>query len=140
MSRRPGIGANIIPWLADQHRTRLGAKELAEKGDVFTAIRINGKVWPIGQYLRKLLRTELGVPQNAQERAIMFDQVYEPRPDEWASPLVDYCPHTDVRTVLNPKRKVEDEKTTKAEIPDIQKKADHRDRKIKRRQVQTINI
>ncbi len=139
-SMRPGIGATAVNWLADQHRTRLGSAELAKQGDVFTSIRINGKIWPIGQYLRKKLRLNLGVPQTALERAVMFDQVYKPDPDEWACPLEDYCPNNDIITVLTPMRKITDEKESKAALPEIRAKAAHNFRKIKRRSGKTINV
>lgn len=136
----PGIGFNAVRWLADQHKTRAGAKELADQGDVFTSIRINGKIWPLGTYIRKKLREELGVPQNAQDRANLFGKVYFPSPDEWASPLVDYCPHQDITTATTVRRRIEDAKAKAAELPEIQKKSDHKARRAKRRFSQTVRI
>ncbi len=140
MSNRPGLGAYAIPWLADQHRTRLGARELVNQGDVFTSIRLYGKIWPLGQYLRKKLRDELGVPQSALERSNHFGRVYKPEPDEWAGPLEDYCPFADLAEQPFWANRVRDDKAKEKEIPEVRKKADHRARKTKRRKAQTLHI
>lgn len=140
--RKPGdgIGGPIVPWLADQHMTRLGASALADQGDVFTSIRLNGKIWPLGQYLRKHLRIRLGVPAKALDRASMFDKVYSPDPGEWACPLEDYCPYSDVSEINTVQNNVRQEKIKKLEIPELRKAAAHRARKGTRRNSQTIHV
>lgn len=140
MSTNKGVGNPAITWLADQHRTRLGSRELSTQGDVFTSIRINGKIWPLGQYMRKKLREELGVPATARDRAVMFGQIYKPKPDDWACPLEDYCPHSDITDTLTPARITRDEKEKTQALPEIRQKAAHQARRSHRRNTQTVNV
>lgn len=140
-SNRPGIGANAVPWLANQHMTRLGSEALLEHGDVFTSIRIDGKIWPIGQYMRKKLRDRLSIPQDPRDRAAMFGKHYEPVEGDWVDPLpVDYCPEADIAEVMTPRRRVQIEQETKAALPEIRKAAEKRDRRRKRRQAGTQRV
>lgn len=136
MSRRPGLADPVIPWLADQHLTRLGSQALLDQGDVFTAIRLDGKIWPLGQFLRSRLRKKLGVPDTAIERAQMFNKVYEPQPDDWCQPIENYSPEMDVTQVLTSGRITRDEKETQKAIPQLRQKATHSARRSARRNSQ----
>lgn len=134
MSTKPGIGNCVIPWLADQHRTRLGSQELLKQGDVFTAIRIDGKIWPLGNYLRSKLRENLGVGATRAERADQFNKPYYPSPQEWAQPLPeDYCPEMDVLEVNTMRKFLDEEKDWKEKLPEIRQKADRKTRAANRR-------
>lgn len=62
MSNRPGIGAAIIPELADALMTDAGSREVARLQDVPTQLRLGGKLMPLGRYLREKLRAAIDYP------------------------------------------------------------------------------
>ncbi len=136
-----GIGAPACGWLANMHRTRAGRKELSEKGDVWKTVRIDGRIWPLGPYLRARIRNRLGIPQLAEERAIMFD-MYNPETGEIFAPgplPETYCPTTDVTDVPAPKRIQAYEEARKELQPDLEASAAKRARSRRRRN-QTIKV
>lgn len=59
MSLRPGIGAQAVP---DLHRALVDGTP-ADTGfeDVPTAVRASGRLWPLGRYLRRKWRAEMGM-------------------------------------------------------------------------------
>lgn len=62
MSLRPhGIGAGAVPVLAEFFNSKLGAKVLASAGDIPSSLRTGGKSYPLGRYLKGLLRDEIGM-------------------------------------------------------------------------------
>jgi len=66
MSKRPGIGANAIPDVADR-LLRLPPRFLAALPDVPRALRHGGKPYPLGRYLTRLLRKQIGRSPDAPE-------------------------------------------------------------------------
>lgn len=78
MSLKPGIGVPAIGWLADA----LGRQQLMEdgkytpllkiRGDVFSTVRIQGKIFPLGRYLRTKLRQAMGLSDNPRDRALQL--------------------------------------------------------------------
>lgn len=60
MSLRPGIGAGAMLALADALNTPTGAASVALHGDVPTQLRHEGKSLPLGRYLRRKVREEMG--------------------------------------------------------------------------------
>jgi len=60
MSLRPGIGAGAVGPIADALNCAAGAASLALDGDVPTALNLGRKSLPLGRYLRRKLREELG--------------------------------------------------------------------------------
>lgn len=60
MSRNPGLGALAIPVVASAINTKHGARSLAESGDVPVALKHGRSNLPLGRYLRRKLREELG--------------------------------------------------------------------------------
>jgi len=66
MSKRPGIGANAIPDVADR-LLRLPPRFLASLPDVPRALRHGGKPYPLGRYLTRLLRKQIGRSPDAPE-------------------------------------------------------------------------
>lgn len=56
MSRRPGIGLVAVPMLVEALTTREGSMYLALHKDVPTAFQIDGRLMPLGGYLRRRLR------------------------------------------------------------------------------------
>lgn len=62
MSNRPGIGAGAMRLLSDQLHSAAGLDDVARRGDVPTHLKIGRKTIPLGRYLRKKLREEIGMP------------------------------------------------------------------------------
>jgi len=60
MSRCPGLGALAVPVLADALSSKAGSRSIAVSGDVPTALRHGRSNLPLGRYLRRKLREELG--------------------------------------------------------------------------------
>lgn len=56
-SNRPGIGAHAVPGLVPTARDRIST---GVSNDVPTAVRINGKINPLGRYIRRKIRIALG--------------------------------------------------------------------------------
>lgn len=62
MSLKPGIGANAIPDVASViMQWKLEERQL----DVPGALRHGKKLMPLGRYLQKMLRRQVGLPENA---------------------------------------------------------------------------
>lgn len=63
-NRGGGIGAGMMPYVADTLREF----NLAENGaDVPSALRQGSRIMPLGRYLRRKLRKEVGMEENAPE-------------------------------------------------------------------------
>lgn len=60
MSLRPGIGAHAVPAVAEALNTPFGAALVAEKMDVPMALNHGRTSLPLGRYLRRKLREEIG--------------------------------------------------------------------------------
>lgn len=69
MSRRPGIGVPAVSVLADS-LTKAGGLSIVEKaGDIPNAVRVRGKLLPIGRTLRGKFREAMGMePEEPQAR------------------------------------------------------------------------
>jgi len=60
MSRHPGIGALAVPVVASALNSKFGAQSVAQSGDVPTTLVHGRSNLPLGRYLRRKLREELG--------------------------------------------------------------------------------
>ncbi|AZL82944.1 replication initiator protein [Apis mellifera associated microvirus 40] len=60
MSLRPGIGAGAVPAIADALNDVHGARYVASTGDIPAALRSGSRQFPLGRYLRRKLREEMG--------------------------------------------------------------------------------
>lgn len=60
MSLKPGIGALSVPQIADTLNSPHGARLIAESGDVPESLRHGRRSMPLGRYLRRKLREEMG--------------------------------------------------------------------------------
>lgn len=60
MSLRPGIGALAMPDVANACLTTYGSTLISENRDVPSALQHGKKLWPLGRYLRRRLRYEMG--------------------------------------------------------------------------------
>lgn len=68
MSRRPGIGVPGLDWLADWLNTVEGSRYLLRHKDVPREVRIDGRLYPLGQTCVRFLRRESGVPERDPNR------------------------------------------------------------------------
>lgn len=60
MSLHPGIGAHAGPHFAEVLSSKSGVLFQIAKGDVPDSWRVDGKVWPLGRYVRRQVRIALG--------------------------------------------------------------------------------
>lgn len=74
MSRHPGIGAvgleRIVAWLHSEQ----GAVYVARNHDVPQAIRLEGKLYPLGRYLVERLRREVDLPESSPARDVLREE------------------------------------------------------------------
>lgn len=71
MSLRPGIGADAMEDIANSMITSDGQiLALDDNGDVPLSLRHGGKLMPLGRYLRRKLREQLGQEANASPESI----------------------------------------------------------------------
>lgn len=62
MSLKPyGIGGAGVRDLVKMLNSNIGAQSILNNGDVPSTLRIGGKMWPIGRYLKNKLREEMGL-------------------------------------------------------------------------------
>lgn len=71
MSRYPGLGHAMAHKIAKTYQTKNGARLLAEQGDVEKTIRIDGRIWPIGNYGVGKIRYQLGIPETRADRLLL---------------------------------------------------------------------
>jgi hypothetical protein len=82
-----GIGVSGLGWLADMHMTSAGSKALRQRRDVFNSIRVEGKTYPIGSYLREKLREILGIPSQQKYRDHLLVEYPDDQEAVFAPPL-----------------------------------------------------
>lgn len=87
MSLRPGIGAHAAASIA-QNLMSLGASgRLAEQGDVPHEVRINGKKYPLGRYMRRAIREAVGWNSGTPAEALFrvaLKSALMPDEERWA--------------------------------------------------------
>lgn len=88
-SNRPGLGAPFVPAIVRQYRTAAGQKIIEERGDVERRIRIDGKMYPLGDFILGKIRRQLGIPLLHRDRLshegyYEWNQVEEAEIDEAA--------------------------------------------------------
>lgn len=79
MSRNPGLGAPAIPAVADACSTAAGARDIALRGDVPESLRHGRSNLPLGRYLRRKLREELGfetIGGQAKPAAVQSEELH----------------------------------------------------------------
>jgi hypothetical protein len=140
-NRPGGIGIPAVPWLAHTMGRPAALRKLADYGDVWNSVRIEGRIWPLGDYLRKKIRDHMGIPQNAQDRAILFEHFDRETGELYSPPLPnDYCPDEDISEVITAYARKHGKKAfIKDELPQLEKRA----AKLKRRTTktkQTVNV
>lgn len=70
MSNRPGIGALAMPDIAANLLAVENGRYVGLMEDVPTSLEMEGRQFPLGRYLRRRLRVELGLPPGAPESVI----------------------------------------------------------------------
>lgn len=85
-SRTPAIGHRAWESLARAYETAEGSKILAERGDIERTCRLDGKVYPLDNYLKRKMREYLGIPLRHIDRLThegyyQWHQTTEPDPD-----------------------------------------------------------
>lgn len=79
MSLRPGIAAKAMQDLALSLATSEGSRELSRSLDVPRALRHGGTLHPLGRYLRRRLREELGFEEIGGQSALAKQRAQELR-------------------------------------------------------------
>ncbi|AXL15484.1 replication initiator protein [Microviridae sp.] len=141
MSINPGLGACALPWLAKTLTNKHNWDTIAEVGDVWNSIRIEGKIWPLGSYLRRKLRQRLGIPQNPADRAVWFDHVAPGGEILELPPLPEnFSPWQDIADYNTPWKVAHGKKEIEIQLPEINQRADHKARKADRRKHLTDSV
>lgn len=60
-SKQGGLGKPGVPAVLDGMTSKGGAAYVARVGDIPGRLRNDGKMWPLGRYLLRMLRTEYGM-------------------------------------------------------------------------------
>jgi hypothetical protein len=69
-SMTPGLGKDAMHVITQWLCTEEGVKHYKENNDVPSAIRVGGKIRPIGKYLRNIIRRNLDLPEQQPDNAI----------------------------------------------------------------------
>lgn len=78
MSLKPGIGAPAMKIVAESLKNIHGQNYIAKNHDVPDSLHHGGKNNPLGRYLRRKLRAELGLPEKSETASIKRQmQMYE---------------------------------------------------------------
>lgn len=77
MSLRPGIGAPAMATLRDAIVDKDTGEIRLVDGDVISAFRMDRKLWPLGRYLRGVLRKRLGMSVNEPAAAAELRKLSE---------------------------------------------------------------
>lgn len=77
MSLKPGIGAGAISQLAEALNSSVGSKFIASTGDVPSALTHGTRSFPLGRYLRRFLREEMGFSEVGGQEGVARRQAQE---------------------------------------------------------------
>ncbi len=137
-SRKPGIGSPALNYLENVLCSKHGSEYIAYAMDVFKAIRIDGRIYPLGNYLRSILRHRLGIPQSRPERMLHFgcsesfdperavDSMYGEEDEKW---WAEYAWKSDIMYHQTPARSNASKKIASEKLPQINAEAEVRLRK-----------
>lgn len=76
-SRNPPLGAEMVDRIAAAWREPKMREMLEKRGDVEPVFRLQGKIYPIGDWALRRLRSKLGIPLTEAERAAACPTYYE---------------------------------------------------------------
>lgn len=122
-STKPGLGEPAVGWLADTMGKRFHDQDgnidygpqLRLLGDVFNTVRIEGRIMPLGRYMRRKLRDALGLSQDPNERAYQLGR-YDHGTGEIFDPNLpkEYHPQADLSDINSPWRRYAESQAAKA--------------------------
>ena len=136
MSTKPGIGTPAIGWLADaMGKAFINAKTgrysplLTIHGDVFTTVRIEGRLMPIGVFLRNKLRDALGLHHDQRDRAVQLGR-FDAGTGEVYDDFVpkEFHPAADLADIQSPWRKHAEAQAAAAKAAEANKVSEKLDR------------
>lgn len=78
MSLRPGIGYGAAPAIAYEVLQSHGVAYLIQTGDIPGAFRLNGKLWPVGDYLKRKVRVMAGIDEPSRRRSKLLLRMQQP--------------------------------------------------------------
>lgn len=78
-SLKPGIGYGCAVAIAQECFQRYGVDYIAAEADVPSVVRIQGKVHPVGDYLRRKIREEVGLDEPSRRRQKTILKMRGPR-------------------------------------------------------------
>lgn len=67
-SRQPPLGNDFAESIVKYYRSGKAAQILKQRGDVERTVRFYGRLYPLGDWILKKIRTELGIPLTHTER------------------------------------------------------------------------
>lgn len=107
MSLRPGIGGLSSGYFADTLHSEFGAKFIAETGDVPTHFHSQGKMLPLGRYMRQKIRQEVGFENLGGQERVLENQKEKMRQMQKDSGLPEriFTPPRDLNKIEQIKRK-----------------------------------
>lgn len=70
MSLRPGIGAGAAAAIAAYYKTPIGRTGLSIDPDVGSVLRMDGRLWPLGRYVKDKVRSEAGVDSSMVDESV----------------------------------------------------------------------
>lgn len=142
MSTNPGIALSteVIKYLGDIMLGKSGSDYISATSDVFQSIRIEGTILPLADTVRQKLRLYLGIPNSSKERKQFFDQVGKGRTpieltydyDEKFWEDKKHARH-DIVNKETIRGRHEQKQEAIRQLPEIQKRSDHKARKKARR-------
>ena len=133
MSTKPGLGTPAIGWLADAMGKQFFVEGkpsplLKIHGDVFTTVRIEGRMMPIGNFLRSKLRQALGLSDDQRERAHQLGRFDSTTGEIFEETILrDFAPAADLADIRSPWRLYAEKEAAKAKAAkadEISKKLD----------------
>lgn len=148
-SRRPGIGSPALNYLENLLCSKHGSEYIAYSMDVFKAIRIDGQIYPLGDYLRSILRHRLGIPQTRPERMLHFgcnesfdpegavEHLYGEEDEKWWE---TYGWKSDIMNFPTPHRDHEQKKRKLQELPEINRQAKVRSNKKGKARLRNLGL
>lgn len=112
MSNRPGIGAHpkILESLVNALTSAQGADSILRLGDVPMALKHGGgRSWPLGRYLRRKLREEMGFPETGAQEG-WFEQSVQRAQEE----MLELCIGEGLVGLIKKEEETEDTKLFKS--------------------------
>lgn len=140
-----GLGLPAIGWLADTMGKSIKYPEdsltasgpqfgeygpmLRLIGDVFNTVRIEGKILPLGNYMRKKLREALGLSHDPRERAVQLGRFNHDTGEIYEQEIPkEYCPTADLSDINSPWRRYAERQAQIQRQVEVDKRAAKADR------------